>query len=161
MFKCPASTPKTLIDKVIEPVENNFKQLLEAKLDEKPVANDLKIISGSELDGLKPIASVNFDLNVSALDEEARGIIIKSLPAIIDSDQQIILAGYTDSIGNKAYNDKLALRRAMSVSRYILGAGVQTDALALRGKGKCCYAASNDTESGRRANRRVEIFLKE
>lgn len=60
------------------------------------------------------------------------------------------IAGYTDSIGTKAYNDKLALERAKSAEKYF---GLKN--IKLYGLGKCCYISKYNFK-----NRRVVIKTK-
>jgi outer membrane protein OmpA-like peptidoglycan-associated protein len=69
----------------------------------------------------------------------------------------IDVLGHTDSTGSDAYNQALSERRAQSVSNYLAGRGVTQARIAARGYGEGQPIASNDTESGRAENRRVEI----
>jgi outer membrane protein OmpA-like peptidoglycan-associated protein len=67
--------------------------------------------------------------------------------------------GHTDSTGSDAYNQGLSERRAVSVADYLSTHGVQSARIGTRGFGKTQPIASNDTEEGRAANRRVEIKI--
>jgi outer membrane protein OmpA-like peptidoglycan-associated protein len=69
----------------------------------------------------------------------------------------IDVLGHTDSTGSDAYNQALSERRAQSVSNYLVGRGVAQARIAARGYGESQPIASNDTDSGRAENRRVEI----
>jgi outer membrane protein OmpA-like peptidoglycan-associated protein len=69
----------------------------------------------------------------------------------------IDVLGHTDSTGSDAYNQALSERRAQSVSNYLAGRGVAQARIATRGYGEGQPIASNDTDSGRAENRRVEI----
>ncbi len=69
--------------------------------------------------------------------------------------------GHTDSRGTEAYNQKLSERRAESVSSYLALKGVDYNRITVEGRGETEPRASNDTEAGRAANRRVEILLKQ
>ncbi len=69
------------------------------------------------------------------------------------------VAGFTDSTGTDAYNQALSERRATSVSNYLQSQGVGSNRLVTKGAGENYPIASNDTESGRAQNRRVEITL--
>ena len=69
------------------------------------------------------------------------------------------VSGHTDSIGSDAANQTLSERRANSVSSYLVGQGLQRERFEVVGMGKRYPIASNDTEAGRAANRRVEITL--
>jgi outer membrane protein OmpA-like peptidoglycan-associated protein len=67
--------------------------------------------------------------------------------------------GHTDSTGSDAYNQTLSERRASSVAGYLSTRGVQSARVATRGFGETQPVASNETEEGRSANRRVEIKI--
>jgi outer membrane protein OmpA-like peptidoglycan-associated protein len=71
----------------------------------------------------------------------------------------LTIVGHTDSVGSDQYNQELSERRAMSVARYFESKDVNPLRLATLGKGEREPAASNNTESGRQANRRVEIYV--
>jgi outer membrane protein OmpA-like peptidoglycan-associated protein len=67
--------------------------------------------------------------------------------------------GHTDSTGSDAYNQTLSERRAASVAAYLTSHGVQSARIGTRGFGETQPIASNDTDAGRAANRRVEIKI--
>ncbi len=67
--------------------------------------------------------------------------------------------GHTDSDGSDAYNQGLSERRAQSVADYLTTHGVQSARIATRGFGETQPIASNATEEGKAANRRVEIKI--
>jgi outer membrane protein OmpA-like peptidoglycan-associated protein len=69
----------------------------------------------------------------------------------------IDVLGHTDSTGSDAYNQGLSERRAQSVASYLTSRGVQQARIATRGYGETAPIATNDTDQGRAANRRVEI----
>ncbi len=60
-----------------------------------------------------------------------------------------ILEGHTDSVGTKAYNQKLSERRADAVMQYVLQRGIPADRLSSTGYGEMKPKATNDTEEGR------------
>lgn len=68
--------------------------------------------------------------------------------------------GYTDSVGDAQYNQGLSERRANAAAQYLASQGVNSQRMVVRGYGESHPRASNNTESGRRQNRRVEIFIK-
>ena len=67
--------------------------------------------------------------------------------------------GHTDATGSDGYNQGLSERRATAVADYLSSRGVQTARLGTRGFGKTQPIASNDTDAGRAANRRVEVKI--
>lgn len=68
--------------------------------------------------------------------------------------------GFTDSTGSFEYNQKLSERRSQSVSNYLMQVGVDRLRVSSRGLGERNPIATNDTEAGRAANRRVEIWIR-
>ena len=71
----------------------------------------------------------------------------------------LVVVGHTDNVGTAAYNQRLSERRALSVAQYLESRRVNAMRLATAGKGEAEPVAANTTESGRQANRRVEIYL--
>lgn len=69
------------------------------------------------------------------------------------------ISGHTDNTGSAQHNQLLSERRASSVQSYFEGSGVIPQRLSSAGFGKNRPIASNDTESGRRQNRRVDILI--
>ncbi len=67
--------------------------------------------------------------------------------------------GHTDSTGSDSYNQALSQRRATSVADYLSSHGVQSARIGTRGYGESQPIASNDTDAGRAANRRVEVKI--
>jgi len=71
----------------------------------------------------------------------------------------IVIEGYTDSTGDKAYNKELSERRAETVRDFLISAGIDPRRISVRGYGEEHPIASNDNETGRHENRRVEIIV--
>jgi len=76
-------------------------------------------------------------------------------------DISIEVAGHTDSVGPKNYNQTLSELRAKAVYDYILGKGIAPSRLSSAGYGEDKPVASNISEkNGRELNRRVEFIIK-
>jgi outer membrane protein OmpA-like peptidoglycan-associated protein len=71
----------------------------------------------------------------------------------------VTVAGHADSTGPEQYNMKLSQQRALSVSNYLAAQGVSPARLQAIGFGEGRPIADNGTESGRSANRRVELTI--
>ncbi len=67
--------------------------------------------------------------------------------------------GYTDSTGTAEFNQKLSEQRANAVRDFLLQQGVNTANMTATGYGENYPVASNDTASGRKLNRRVELVV--
>jgi outer membrane protein OmpA-like peptidoglycan-associated protein len=74
-------------------------------------------------------------------------------------EQAASIEGYTDSVGNSSFNYALSQMRADAVRSRLIDLGVNEDRLTTRAFGPERPVASNDTETGRQMNRRVEIVF--
>lgn len=61
--------------------------------------------------------------------------------------------------GSEEYNQRLSENRAVNVARALGSEGVSQNRIATKGFGSSQPAATNDTEEGRRQNRRVEVII--
>jgi outer membrane protein OmpA-like peptidoglycan-associated protein len=71
----------------------------------------------------------------------------------------LTVVGHTDDVGSNAYNQALSERRAHSVAQYLESRRVNSLRLAISGKGETQPIETNATDTGRQANRRVEIYV--
>lgn len=69
------------------------------------------------------------------------------------------IVGHTDASGSDAYNQQLSERRANAVANYFRSRGVAPQRIAAYGMGESQPVASNATDYGRAANRRVELRI--
>lgn len=75
-------------------------------------------------------------------------------------ETEIVVAGHTDSRGPEDYNQKLSERRAKAVRDFLVDQGVSSARLTVIGYGEIRPVASNETDEGRRLNRRVELEIR-
>jgi outer membrane protein OmpA-like peptidoglycan-associated protein len=80
--------------------------------------------------------------------------IVRNNPAV-----DIILNGYTDSYGDKHYNEMIAEQRALMVKAYLVDKGIESNKIQAFGHGSQKFIGSNKTLEGRQMNRRVEIEI--
>ncbi len=101
---------------------------------------------------------IYFNYNSNEFSEESLKLITHLSEAVRSHPEvEVIITGYTDSLGDRAYNNALSLFRANMVKSFMLGKGVDSMQIKTAGKGSANPVAGNDTFAGRRANRRVEI----
>jgi outer membrane protein OmpA-like peptidoglycan-associated protein len=74
---------------------------------------------------------------------------------------EVTIIGHTDSTGAADYNQALSERRAEAVRSELVAMGVSGGRLRTAGRGETEPRASNETATGRAANRRVELVLTE
>jgi outer membrane protein OmpA-like peptidoglycan-associated protein len=72
---------------------------------------------------------------------------------------EIEVSGHTDNVGGEEYNKSLSLRRARSVVNYLVKNGIEANRMTAKGYGFDKPIASNDTEEGRKKNRRSEVII--
>jgi outer membrane protein OmpA-like peptidoglycan-associated protein len=70
---------------------------------------------------------------------------------------RVEIKGHTDNVGSAEYNRILSEKRARIVKNYFVSKGVEKERLVPVGYGFTMNRASNDDESGRALNRRVEF----
>ena len=76
------------------------------------------------------------------------------------SDADVAIFGHTDSTGSDAINNPLSVNRANAVADYLMSLGVSASQIkSVEGFGSKEPVADNSTVEGRRANRRVEIYM--
>ncbi|MCX7820991.1 MAG: OmpA family protein [Brevinematales bacterium] len=87
--------------------------------------------------------------------------ILKRLVQILRKypDYEIEIHGHTDNIGSESYNLKLSRQRAESVYNFLKKEGI-SNRMTSKGFGFKHPLADNNSEEGRRKNRRVEFILK-
>jgi OOP family OmpA-OmpF porin len=113
-----------------------------------------------------PIAAAKVTLNADALFDFDKSVLKPAAKASLDSLagkvksltlEVIVAVGHTDSIGTDAYNQKLSIRRAESVKKYLVSQGIEARRIYVEGKGESQPVADNKTAEGRAKNRRVQI----
>ncbi|SMC96500.1 OmpA family protein [Pedobacter africanus] len=71
----------------------------------------------------------------------------------------IEVQGHTDNVGNNLQNEKLSLQRARSVYDYLIANKIAPERLTFKGYGETKPVVSNDTEAGRKQNRRTSFVV--
>lgn len=77
----------------------------------------------------------------------------------IRQSHKITIYGYASSEGTLSVNLALAQERAESFKQYLVSKGIDPAMITAVGKGIDNPIASNDTETGRTQNRRVEVSI--
>lgn len=87
--------------------------------------------------------------------------IIEELISILNTypQSEVIIMGYTDSIGTVQYNLQLSKKRAQALSDMLIDRGISESRIITKGMGESNPIASNSTIEGRQKNRRVEIKI--
>ena len=113
-----------------------------------------------------PKAAAKVTLNADALFDFDKSVLKPAAIASLNSLagkvksltlEVIVAVGHTDSIGTDAYNQKLSIRRAEAVKKYLVSQGIEAKRIYVEGKGESQPVADNKTAEGRAKNRRVQI----
>lgn len=103
---------------------------------------------------------LSFETNRAALKPGARAALDQVVVALRRQPQvEIRIVGHTDSKGSASANNALSLERAASTRDWLVARGMSPVRIAVAGRGARDPVASNDSETGRAANRRVEILV--
>lgn len=106
------------------------------------------------------LPDVLFQFGSARLTEHARNS-VSEIARVIKSHEgrKVSVEGHTDSVGTVQYNLTLSEDRARSVADGLANSGVNRRKLSVRGFGESRPITSNNTESGRSRNRRVEVII--
>ena len=105
-------------------------------------------------------SGVYFDTAKHNINEKSRQTLDKLVSVLKEyPDTNVLVAGYTDSVGKDAYNLGLSQRRAQAVTSYFTSKGLPAKRFTTKWYGEQNPVASNDTPEGRAKNRRVNVVI--
>jgi outer membrane protein OmpA-like peptidoglycan-associated protein len=138
-----------------------------AKLEEKktPKSDEKEKRIEEHFEGYYPLklhARIHFEFDKYKIKKEYLpylNVISKYLKS--KPDLKVKIVGYTDSVGSKSYNDKLAYKRALAVKEYLIKQGIEPERIEIVGRGKENYLVDNKTWLNRFTNRRADFFIME
>ncbi len=104
--------------------------------------------------------AVQFETGKATLKAQSYAI-LDEVVAILKKypDYEVIIRGHTDNTGSPQANLLLSEERAKSCYEYLVARGIEPERLRYEGVGEREPIADNQTEEGRRLNRRVEFKL--
>ncbi|MBK6289212.1 MAG: OmpA family protein [Gammaproteobacteria bacterium] len=104
------------------------------------------------------IHGINFDFDSATIRPDSESVLAALHDGLKnDASTTIMIEGHTSSEGSESYNRELAQRRADAVREDLVRRGLVAERLGASGIGEARPIASNNDESGRSLNRRVEI----
>lgn len=168
-----SSNPDAL-QKLISDVKTAFPDLVveaEPALNvEEAVKNSIDAAK-SALDGLGSDATIddlvnalnlqiiNFASASAEIPADNQAVLDKAAERLKTLDAKLLITGHTDSQGSFESNQALSERRAKAVHDYLVSKGVGDDKLEVKGASSSNPVATNATEQGRFANRRIEFTV--
>lgn len=106
------------------------------------------------------LKNVNFETSKANLTPNSYTALNDLVGALKDNPAMTIeIAGHTDNIGTDETNLILSQDRANAVMKYLVTKGISQTRLTAKGYGASQPIASNDTEEGRKQNRRTEVRI--
>jgi outer membrane protein OmpA-like peptidoglycan-associated protein len=137
-----------------------YMDVQEAKLRQRLEGTGVSVTRMGDNITLNMPSNITFALNSSDLNGQFFNALDGVSMVLKEYDKTVVeVAGHTDSSGSDQYNQALSERRAQAVAGYLGSHGVKTQRLITIGAGEGHPVASNDTEQGRSANRRVELTI--
>lgn len=127
-------------------------QTIKKDIELKPIEKGAKIV----------INNIFFETGKATLSPQSNVELEKAVDLLKTNPTMTIeVGGHTDNVGDDAYNMKLSHDRARSVRDYLVKAGIASERVQAKGYGESNPIATNDTEDGRKANRRTEFVILE
>jgi len=106
------------------------------------------------------LGDVLFESGQAELKDDAQTSLVEVVDLLqSEPGKKIRIEGHTDSVGDAEANLNLSERRAKSVLDALVSLGVDASRITTIGLGEDFPIASNETEEGRKKNRRVDVIL--
>lgn len=138
----------------------NYQDRQERALRERMAGTGVDVVRQGDNITLNMPSNITFAFNSSSLEPQFYNVLDGVASTLTEYNQTIVeVAGHTDSVGTDAYNQTLSVQRANSVGNYLMGRGLMRERFIITGAGESRPVASNESDSGRAMNRRVEITL--
>lgn len=125
--------------------------------DDMPAAAEPQVLM-FELDKPVVLPGIQFEFNKAVIKPESESVLMQAFNSLNDHDEvNVEIGGYADAVGGDEANRVLSGKRAESVRQWLVNKGIAAGRMTSEGFGETRPIASNDTEEGRAANRRIEF----
>lgn len=109
---------------------------------------------------MKAMKGLFFETGSSTIKTESYRVLDGVLNVLSsDPNYKLSIEGHTDNTGSDEINNKLSYERALAAKTYLMDKGIDASRILATGYGSSKPIASNDTEEGRKQNRRVVFSL--
>ena len=140
----PAAPPETTEEAATVPLVENKVEEKKIEIEPLPLLDEAIIIQ--------------FDINSNEIEPSSYEILDRVAAYLVRNPDKVInVRGYTDASGSTGYNESVSRFRASVVKSYLIGKGAHPDNIRVFAMGSANPVASNDSQNGRKLNRRVEI----
>ncbi|MES2740252.1 MAG: OmpA family protein [Pseudomonadota bacterium] len=107
-------------------------------------------------------SDISFDTSRADIKSNFRPILDRFAATLKENPAATVsIIGHTDSTGSNAVNEPLSVDRASNTRDYLAAHGVSPTRIVVEGRGAREPIATNDDNTGRARNRRVEIYVAE
>jgi len=135
-------------------VVSNHPELLEGKPLEIDYTGEITTIVSSK------DVHINFDFGSATISQSSAATLQEIYSSAVTAEGlKIGVYGHTDNVGNPQSNRILSESRAQAVKDFLVKKGIPSNRIEVKGFGEDQPVSDNNTESGRAANRRVQIKL--
>lgn len=100
-----------------------------------------------------------FDFDSYSLRNTTKNNLSRLANTLQKYDTDVMILGHTDDVGNEEYNLNLSNQRANAVNQYLVNQSIRAGRIVPQGLGENDPLFSNDSESNRQKNRRVELTI--
>ena len=140
------------LKKEVETRFRDLQDLIQVEVGEKEVT-------------IRLMGETTFDSGKADIKAQMVPLLLKIGSVLADGKGEVIIAGHTDNVpvygGPYGSNLKLSIARAATVAEFLLAkSAIPASRVSTMGFGKYRPIESNDTDEGRKRNRRVEIILR-
>src|SRR5690554_4098971 len=103
------------------------------------------------------LPAIHFEFDKDVVDTQKYSEELSTIVSVLKefSNEDVVITGYTDHRGSDAYNNKLSLRRAEAVKKYLVEQGINASRMTTSGEGK--DPKTSGSESLTISARRVEV----
>ncbi|MGB7920600.1 MAG: flagellar motor protein MotB [Desulfobacterales bacterium] len=140
------------LKKEVETRFRDLQDLIQVEVGEKEVT-------------IRLMGETAFDSGKADIKAQMVPLLLKIGSVLADGKGEVIIAGHTDNVpvhgGPYGSNLKLSIARAATVAEFLLAkSAIPASRVSTMGFGKYRPIETNDTDEGRKRNRRVEIILR-
>lgn len=108
---------------------------------------------------LPKVYKVHFRFGASALDSAGRLELAQAAAAIKGKEGDIKVQGGTDPIGSIKFNQRLAQKRAQTVRKGLIAAGISSASITAGRRDECCSGDKRASAAQHQAQRRADIEI--
>lgn len=160
MISIPLSIFRPSKHKVVREIQTS-----NVEVEEKPcytldeILNLIALNQSVEGKTICAIDVINFEFGKHTFTRSSCSFLDKIAALMISTNIKMEVRGHTDNVGSDEYNMELSRERAKAVYDYLISKGVSANKLSYAYFGMRKPISTNDTEEGRKQNRRVEFRI--